>query len=114
MAIITVGISVRGADNTQTVYGATKITETPPAQSRPRLYFRSFMQYRDLHLAETNYGGVYIYRLMVDGKKYDQFVTTEPLTWSQQADVEAGYREALDNYDSPVLGLSNHEKLRRL
>lgn len=37
------------------------------------------------------------YQVWVDGEIYDTFsVTGPPLTWSQQFDVAAGYREALD------------------
>ena len=53
-------------------------------------------------LDESNYPGINIYRVMVDYVKYDEFVSSEPLTWSEQLDVAAGYREALDGY-SPMV-----------
>lgn len=40
--------------------------------------------------------GVYYYVVMVDGKQYDKFVSTKPLTLSEQIDIAAGYKEGLD------------------
>lgn len=42
-----------------------------------------------------------IYFVQVNGELYDWFQSFERLTWSQETDVVAGYREALSGY---VLG----------
>ena len=49
----------------------------------------------DVELRETNLFGQYLYRLYVDGEKYDQFFSRTPLSWSDQNDVASYYREAL-------------------
>lgn len=44
-----------------------------------------------------------IYQVWVDGRVYDWFEVRDggaPLTWSQQWDVAAGYREALESVAS--------------
>jgi len=40
--------------------------------------------------------GVYCYAVMVDGKRYDVFTSTKPVTLSEQIDIAAGYKEGLD------------------
>lgn len=43
------------------------------------------------------YGKQHHYTVEVEGKPYDHFVSNDgPLTYSEQRDVAAGYREALD------------------
>lgn len=42
---------------------------------------------------DNSYGGFNHYRVMVDGKPYDEFVSTERLTFSQMFDVASGYEE---------------------
>lgn len=51
----------------------------------------------DVYVSEEKmYGmGFYVYTVMVDGKPYDQFDSKTSITWSQQWDVAAGYRDAL-------------------
>ena len=51
----------------------------------------------DVYLAEAKlWGREWLYRVMVDGEPYDEFVSRAgPLTWSQQWDVAGYYREAL-------------------
>lgn len=44
------------------------------------------------------FGGPYLYRVYVDSRKYDAFTTETELTAKECADVIAGYREALLNY----------------
>lgn len=51
-----------------------------------------------MFVEEVNLGPCYLYRVMVDYRPYDEFVSDKSLTWSQQDDVAAGYREALDGY----------------
>ena len=64
-------------------------------------------------VSETHLFGLWLYRVRVDSQVYDQFTTYEQLTRAERDDVATMYAEALDNYDAPMLGLSNHEKLRR-
>lgn len=52
----------------------------------------------DVYVADNSYGGFNHYIVMVNGEKYDEFVSTDTLTWAEQYDVASGYREALDNY----------------
>lgn len=40
----------------------------------------------------------YLYRVYVDGKKYDRFSSDTPLSKEEMQSVAAGYKEALDNY----------------
>lgn len=52
----------------------------------------------DVYVSEEKMYGMrlWVYTVMVDGQIYDTFESkTDPLTWSQQWDVAAGYREAL-------------------
>jgi len=51
----------------------------------------------DVYLTEANLFGEWLYRVMVNGVKRDEFFTKTRLTWSEQTDVAAGYREGLDN-----------------
>lgn len=60
------------------------------------------VQQPDVHLA-GDVMDVYVteihpvYQVWVDGKVYDEFkVIGPPLTWAQQYDVAAGYREGLE------------------
>lgn len=54
---------------------------------------------RDIWIDDCSAGGIYYYIVMVDGKKYDEFVSSRHLTWSEQTDVAAGYREYLEFED---------------
>lgn len=46
---------------------------------------------------DFHYGKTHMYSVIVDGKPFDHFTSNDgPLTYSQQYDVAAGYREALD------------------
>ncbi len=50
---------------------------------------------RDFYVTEAHP----YYQVWVDGEIYDEMVSQRgfpPLTWTQQFDVAAGYREALD------------------
>lgn len=51
----------------------------------------------DVYLREAKTYGArpWHYQVWVDGRVFDTFDSTTPLTWSQQWDVAAGYREAL-------------------
>lgn len=40
----------------------------------------------------------YLYRVYVDGKKYDRFSSDTSLSKEEMQSVAAGYKEALDNY----------------
>lgn len=52
-----------------------------------------------LWMNDCSSGGMNVYLVMRGHSVYDEFVSTKPLTWSQQADIIAGYREALDNHE---------------
>ena len=53
----------------------------------------------DVWIDDCSYGGLNLYRVMVDGKVYDELVSrTARLTHSQMIDVARGYEEALDSY----------------
>lgn len=56
---------------------------------------------RDVYVADNSYGGIYYYIVYVDGQPYDRMDSSVSLTWSQQADIAAGYREALSYYEIP-------------
>jgi hypothetical protein len=64
-------------------------------------------------VSEANVFGLYIYKVFVNDKYYDQFTSNVYLTWAQMSDVESYYQDALDNYDPPMLELSDYEKKRR-
>lgn len=54
---------------------------------------------RDVYVAEAGGAGINRYVVMVDGKVYDELISsTGPLTSAQQGDVAAGYRDALTGY----------------
>lgn len=42
--------------------------------------------------------GGYLYRVMRGQAVYDTFVSKKALTWKEQRDIAAGYREALEGY----------------
>ncbi len=67
----------------------------------------------DVRVSEADLFGLYLYKVFVDDAFYDKFTTNEWLTYSQIRDVESYYKEALDNYTSPMLELSNYERKRR-
>ena len=46
-------------------------------------------------LEEYTYGYMYVYRVMVDGQLHKEIRSTEYLTWSQQSDIAAGFKDAL-------------------
>lgn len=51
-------------------------------------------------LNDCSAGGIYLYQVMRGRHEvYDEFLSTGPLTWSQQADVAEGYREALEGIE---------------
>lgn len=52
------------------------------------------VEYSDLYLSETNLFGEYLYQLRIDGKVYDTFIGPR-LTWAEQDDVVAGYKQGL-------------------
>lgn len=52
----------------------------------------------EVHVEETDMMGWFLYRVMVDYVKYDEFTSKERLTWADQRDVARYYRTALDNY----------------
>lgn len=49
----------------------------------------------DVWVSVVSGGGPWVYVVMVDGKPYDEMTSTRALTWSEQADIASGYREAL-------------------
>lgn len=51
----------------------------------------------DVYVSEEKMYGMrlWVYTVMVDGKPYDTFESRTSITWSQQWDVAAGYRDAL-------------------
>ena len=53
---------------------------------------------RPVWVNDCSAGGMYLYLVMYGHEVYDQLVSTRPLSWSQQADIASGYREALENY----------------
>lgn len=56
----------------------------------------------DVYLDEVYvYGGQGYYRVVVDGKNYNDFVCRPPLTFSQQIDVQTYYRESLTYWSLP-------------
>lgn len=42
--------------------------------------------------------GLWLYQVWVEGRVFTSFESAEKLTWSEQADVEAGFREAFDGW----------------
>ena len=40
--------------------------------------------------------GLWLYTVMVDGEKYDEFTSSTPLTWSECNDVAGYYKEGLE------------------
>lgn len=50
----------------------------------------------EVYVADHAYGGYNLYVVMVNGKPYAELVARHRLTWSQQADIAAGYREAFE------------------
>jgi hypothetical protein len=50
----------------------------------------------NIYITEDNLFGEWLYRIMLDGQKYDQFFSKSRLTWSEQIDVVEGYQEGLD------------------
>lgn len=51
----------------------------------------------DVYVADQSGGGINYYVVMVNGEAYDAFFSKRRLTWSEQWDVAAGYKEALDS-----------------
>lgn len=52
---------------------------------------------KDIYIDEANLFGDWLYRIYVDGTKYDEFFSKTRLTWSEQNDVVDGYREGLND-----------------
>ena len=57
----------------------------------------------DVYVADHAGGGINLYIVMVNGKSYDQLISSKRLTWSEQWDIAAGYKEALDAMDEAVV-----------
>lgn len=56
----------------------------------------------EVRISEADLFGLFLYKVFVDEEFYDKFTSSIQLTLSERADVEAGYKEALDNYTPPV------------
>lgn len=57
----------------------------------------------DVYVADHAGGGINYYVVMVNGKPYDEMTSRKRLTWSEQWDIAAGYKEALDGIGSAML-----------
>lgn len=49
----------------------------------------------DIYISDCASGGYNLYLVMVNGKVFDKMTATRRLTWSEQWDIVAGYKEAL-------------------
>ncbi len=54
----------------------------------------------EVYVADHAGGGINLYIVMVNSKPYDELISTKRLTWSEQWDIAAGYKEALDHFGS--------------
>lgn len=50
----------------------------------------------DVYVADHAGGGINYYVVMVNGKPFDDMFSSKRLTWSEQWDIAAGYKESLD------------------
>lgn len=57
----------------------------------------------DVYVADHAGGGINYYVVMVNGQPYDDMTSSKRLTWTQQWDIAAGYKEALDGIGSAML-----------
>ena len=50
----------------------------------------------DVYVTGWSYARLHHYTVMVNGEVYDQFTSSQRLTFTEEYDVAAGYKEALD------------------
>jgi hypothetical protein len=55
----------------------------------------------DVWVEDNCSGGINLYVVMVDGRQYDSFISTDRLTHGQMVDVANGYEEALSSLSEP-------------
>lgn len=59
----------------------------------------------DWWVNDCSSGGMYVYLVMRGHQVYCELVSKTRLSWSEQADIAAGYREAFANYTPPLTDL---------